>query len=84
MSARAQRDAELTELSIEIHRASRGTYGAPQIHAELRMGHGIRWGKKRVARLMHQAGVVGVHRRKLWGCARRDPARPSYPDLVDR
>jgi transposase InsO family protein len=31
-----------------------------------------------------QAGLTGVHRRKRHGCTRRDPARPSYPDLVKR
>lgn len=84
VSARARRDAELTELIVQIHRASRGTYGAPRVHAELTMGHSIRCSKKRVARLMRQAGLTGVHRRKRHGCTRRDPARPSYPDLVKR
>jgi len=84
VSARAQRDAELTELIVEIHQASRGTYGAPRVHAELTLGHGIRCSKKRVARLMRQAGLTGVHRRGLRGCTRRDPSRPSYPDLVGR
>ncbi|MFZ5898944.1 MAG: IS3 family transposase [Bacillota bacterium] len=64
VSARAQRDAELTEVIVQIHRASRGTYGAPRVHAELTMGHSIRCSKKRVARLMRQAGLTGVHRRK--------------------
>ena len=83
-SARAQRDAELTELIVQVHRTSRGTYGAPRVHAELTMGQGICCSKKRVARLMRQAGLAGVHRRKCHGCTRRDPARPSYPDLVKR
>jgi len=84
ISARALQDAELTKLIVEIHRKSRATYGAPRVHAELIMGYGIRCSKKRVARLMRQAGLVGVHRRKPIGCTRRDPARPSYPDLVER
>jgi len=69
---------------MEIHRKSRGTYGAPRIHAELTMGDGISCSKKRVARLMRQANLTGVHRRRLKGCTRRDPTRPSYPDLVER
>jgi len=48
------------------------------------MAHGIRCSKKRVARLMRKANLVGVHRRRLKGCTVRDPARPSYPDLVQR
>ncbi|HHW15603.1 MAG TPA: IS3 family transposase, partial [Firmicutes bacterium] len=83
-SARAREDRELTGLIIEIHRTSRGTYGAPRVHAELAMGFGIKCGRKRVARLMRKAGLCGVHRRRLRGCTRRNPLRPSYPDLVQR
>lgn len=83
-SARARKDAELTKLIIRIHRESGGTYGAPRVHAELKLGYGIRCSKKRVARLMRQANLAGVHRRRLKGCTKRDPARPSFPDLVQR
>jgi len=84
ISARARRDAELTERIVQIHRASRGTYGAPRIHAELVLGQGIRCSRKRVARLMRRAGLAGVHRRRPRGLTRRDPARPASPDLVRR
>ena len=53
-------DAWITEKIKEIHRENRGVYGAPRIHAELRMAYGIRVGKKRVARLMKQAGISGL------------------------
>ncbi len=33
---------------------------------------------------MQEANLVGVYRRRLKGCTRRDPAHPSYPDLVER
>jgi transposase-like protein len=58
-SARARADAELTELIRTIHTWSGGTYGAPRIHARLAEAHGIRCGRKRVARLMRAAGLVG-------------------------
>jgi len=68
----------------KIHSESRGTYGAPRVHAELRLTYGIHCSRKRVARLMRKAGLMGVHRRKTRGITRRDPARTAYPDLVQR
>ncbi len=56
-SPRARHDAALTERIRKIHVQSRGTYGAPRIHAELRLGEAIRVGRKRVARLMRACGV---------------------------
>src|SRR5690606_6245943 len=53
-------DEMLKEHIMRIHRLSRGTYGAPRIHAELRDVHNIRCGKKRVARLMRELGIEGV------------------------
>lgn len=79
-----QRDAELLEHIKLIHAKSRGIYGAPRIHAELRRQHQLCCSRKRVARLMCEAGLVGVHRRRNRGSTRRDPARPSYSDLVRR
>ena len=60
MSARARVDIALTAKIHEIHRRSRGAYGAPNIHAELADEHDIRVGCKRVARLMRAAGLRGV------------------------
>jgi len=83
ISAWARLDAALTERIRQIHVRSRGTYGAPRIHAEL-AAEGIRVGRKRVARLMRAAGLEGVSRRK--GCIttwRNRDARPA-PDLVRR
>ena len=57
-SARARADAELTARVQEIHAGSRGTYGAPRIHAEL-VACGVAVGRKRVARVMRAAGITG-------------------------
>ena len=66
-----------------VHATSRETYGAPRVHAELRAG-GEKHGRKRIARRMRDAGLVGASRRRR---ARPRPgakdARPA-PDLVDR
>jgi putative transposase len=82
-SARRVIDAALLERICAIHRASRGTYGAPRIHAEL-VDEGWRIARKRVARLMREAGLFGVSRRKrVCTTQRRPDARPA-PDLVER
>ena len=59
-SDRALTDAWLTEKIKAIHAAKRKVYGAPRIHAELAMAHGVRVGRKRVERLMKGAGISGL------------------------
>jgi putative transposase len=83
-SPRARADAALTERIRKIHTQSRRTYGAPRIHAELRLGEDIRVSRKRVARLMRLAGIEGVYRRRRRGCTRRDPGAELAQDLVNR
>jgi putative transposase len=82
-STRARDDAELTDRITAIHKASRETYGAPRIHAEL-IDQGIRVGRKRVERLMKAAGLVGVSRRKETRTTFRDERIRPACDLVDR
>ena len=82
-SARAQADRALLEQIRAIHERSRGTYGAPRIHAEL-AAQGVHIGRKRVARLMQAAGLAGVSRRPFVTTTRRDPAARPAPDLVQR
>src|SRR5207245_10570794 len=82
LSPRARADVEVTAQIEAVHRDSRGTYGAPRIHAELTAA-GIPIGRKRVARLMRVAGLQGVSRRKCRTTVRDETARPA-PDLVDR
>jgi putative transposase len=82
-SARTISDTGLTELIRTIHERSRGTYGAPRVHARLRRD-GIACGRKRVARLMRTAGIVGVHRRRFAVTTVRDPGAAPAPDLVQR
>jgi putative transposase len=62
VSARDLADAALTNTMFDIHRTSRRSYSSPRVHAELRLGDSeIRCGRKRVERLMRQAGIVGLH-----------------------
>jgi putative transposase len=81
-SRHARDDAFLGVVIAAIHRASRGTYGAPRIRAELSLGHGIACSKKRIARLMVARHLSGLQRRR-----RRRLTRPGSlraPDLVAR
>lgn len=79
-SPRAIADGELLEEIRTIHTESRCTYGAPRIHGQLRRrGHQI--GCKRVARLMRNDGLMGVHKRK-W--RRRRPDIAPAPDRLNR
>jgi putative transposase len=83
-SKRTQEDAALTERIHEIHHRSRATYGYPRVHAELRT-IGIRCGRKRVARLMREAGLKGCLRgRRRKRTTRRDGSAMPAPDLVRR
>jgi putative transposase len=82
-SARAIRDAELTARIRFYHARSRGAYGSPNIHADLR-DEGIRVGRKRVARLMKADGLRGVCRRKFVVTTTRDADAQAAADLVQR
>jgi putative transposase len=83
-SARALEDERLTERIREIHRENRRVYGSPRIHAELRLGDGVRVGRKRVERLMRQAGISGLIRRRRGRTTISVPGVRVCEDLVDR
>ena len=77
-SQRSETDAALIVEIQVAHAGSRGTYGAPRIHAEL-AGKGTYIGRKRVARLMTQAGLAGVSRRRFVTTTVKDGGRQA-PD----
>ena len=84
VSDRDWTDALFTNLIVDIHRMSRCSYGSPRVHAELVLGLGQACSLGRVERLMRQAGVQGIHRRRgRHGCTRSDGTTPS-DDLVHR
>ena len=84
MSARERADIALSARIHEIHRRSRETYGSPMIHAELADDHGIRVGRKRVARLMRAAGLRGATLRKFVVTTVSAAQAPQVADLVER
>lgn len=81
-SERSRENEALTERIREIHTRSRGTYGSPRVHAELR-ALGTRCSRKRVQRLMRQAGLQGCMRGRRRGTTRRGRRAPAG-DLVKR
>jgi putative transposase len=82
-SKRDRENAALTEKIREIHNRSRRIYGYPRVHAELR-ALGVRCSRKRVARLMHKAGLQGCIRGRRKRTTRRDERATPAPDLVGR
>lgn len=84
MSAHARKDVELTALIHQIYEVSHHTYGARPVHMELREAYGVRVGRKRVARLMRQAGLKGVQKRRFRCTTRSGEPERWPPDLVDR
>ena len=82
-SARQIADEQLTERIRRAHQASKGRYGAPRIHAELRR-RGHRHGRKRVARLLRAAGLCGRTPRRCKRTTVPDPAAAARADLIRR
>lgn len=82
--ARRRSDAVLRTTIRDIHRQSRGTYGSPRVHAELRLGLGIHVGRKRVERLMRLEGLQGITRRRPKSKSKRDRQAVPNDDLVAR
>lgn len=70
-SAHTRKDEVLRAHIRRIHAQSRGTYGAPRVHQQLRQ-EGMRTARKRVARVMAEDG--------LWGRQKRRTKRTTIPD----
>lgn len=81
LSATAIRQAWLADQIAEIHVASRGTYGAPRVHAELRLGRSIVVGHNQVARLMRTASLVGLPMKRRF---KKASQAITSEDLVNR
>jgi putative transposase len=83
-SARARADEALSARIAQIHAANRRVYGSPRIHAELRLADGVMVGRKRVERLMRQAGLSGLITKKYRATTVRVPGVRVADDLLDR
>lgn len=82
-SERSVADATLTAAIRRVHATSGGTYGSPRVHAELAdTGHEV--GRRRVTRLMREAGIEGRHKRRWRKTTIPDPAAERARDLIGR
>ena len=68
VSDRDHDDAVLSNTIVDIHRRSRRSYGSLRVHAELRLGLDSRCSRKRVERLMREAGISGLDPVRRTGC----------------
>ena len=82
-SAREVTDAELLDTIIAIHTESKGTYGAPRVHQELLHRH-VACGKRKVTRLMRQAGLEGRCKKRWRRTTVADPDAEAARDLIQR
>jgi transposase InsO family protein len=80
-SRREVADAELGERIDKIHAKSRGTYGAPRVHAQLRRD-GMDVARKRVARIMTAYGLAGRCTRRRKRTTIADPDAQAAVDLI--
>lgn len=76
-------DAQLGVEIVAIHRRSRGTYGSPRVHAELR-AKGFSVSKKRVERLMREGGVEARRKRRFRRTTDSNHSMPIAPNLLNR
>ena len=84
LSARGAEDARLSARIGELHALRRGVYGSPRIWADLVLDDGERIGRKRVERLMRQAGLSGLITKKYKATTVRVPGVRVAEDLLDR
>jgi putative transposase len=83
-SERSAANRDLVEDIRRVHRDTRGRYGSPRIHAELKaQGRGASRGS--IERLMHRHGIRAIMARPRW--VRTTDSRhdlPIAPNLLDR
>ena len=83
-SARAQADVQLGVQVAALHRRSQRRYGSPRIRRDLRDEAGVRVSRKRVARVMRTAGLVGTPRRRFRVTTQADRRHAPAPNHLRR
>lgn len=80
---RAKVDARLAVEVAASHKRSRGRYGSPRVHADLR-ARGVRVGKKRIERLMREQGLAARRKRRFTKTTDSAHAQPIAPNVLER
>ena len=80
---RAKVDSRLAVEVAASHKRSRGRYGSPRVHADLR-ARGVRVGRKRVERLMREQGLQARRRRRFKKTTDSAHAQPIAPNVLER
>jgi len=76
-------DRELLAKITAIHTVSKGTYGSPRIHQQLRR-EGVACGRRRVTRLMRLHGLEGRCKKRWRTTTTPDPDAEKARDLIRR
>jgi putative transposase len=82
-SARQQQDEQLAEEVAQVHQESRGTYGSPRVHAEMR-ARGRKVSRKRVARLMKKQKLAARKKRRSARTTDSNHSNPVAPNVLER
>jgi transposase InsO family protein len=82
-SKRSMDDEKLCVEIVAIHKASRGTYGSPRVHAELQ-ALGIAVSRKRVARLMRTLGLESPRKKRFKATTDSKHDMPVADNVLDR
>jgi putative transposase len=82
-SARQQQDEQLAKEVAQVHQESRGTYGSPRVHAEMR-ARGRKVSRKRVARLMKKQRLAARKKRRSVRTTDSNHSHPVAPNVLER
>jgi len=82
-SPREVEEAELSAAIVRLHEVSKGVYGAPKIHDDLK-DEGRQHGRKRVARIMREQGLRGRTPKRFKTTTLADPQAAARADLIKR
>jgi transposase InsO family protein len=82
-SARQQQEQQLAEEVAQVYQESRGTYGSPRVHAEMR-ARGRKVSRKRVAKLMKKQKLAARKKRRSVRTTDSNHANPVAPNVLER